>query len=233
MRGNYRPDDMMATLACDNRQILPLLSRFNIPLGFAEATIEDVCTENGVDCTTFLALSNLILRSLDAAYKPALQGVQIVQVTDYLRRSHEHYLTTRLPRIREKLLSVLSGDKISTLILRYFDDYVAQIHEHMRFEEDTLFPYVSQLSDGRVDGDFCIAEFCKRHDHIDEPLTEFKDVIIKYYTAPNSQQTLEVIHDLLSCARDLSQHNMIEDRLLVPLICEIEQKVKGGNADGN
>ncbi|MFR9495813.1 MAG: hemerythrin domain-containing protein [Rikenellaceae bacterium] len=221
-KGRYRADDSMAQLICDNHIMLLIMSRFGIALGFADKSISEVCDENGVDCTTFLAVSNLILRGGDSCYKPSLDGVNIKDLVRYLHSSHDHYLTSRLPKIGNKLREVLSDDKISTLIMRYFEDYILQIKAHLCYEEEKLFPYITKLIAGDDTDGYSVDEFCKIHDHIDKPLTEFKDVIIKYYSAENSEEVVSVIHDLLTCVYDLSQHNMVEDRLLVPLIRKIE-----------
>ncbi len=222
IKGKYRSVDSMAQLICDDYAMLLVMSRFKISLGFADKSIEQVCSENSVDCNTFLAVVNL-LRGSDSGYRPSLDGISISGLVEYLRCSHDYYLNYRLPKIRRKLLSVLSDDKISTLLIRYFDDYVLHIQEHLRYEEEELFPYIDKLTTCSPTDGYSVEQFCKTHDHIDEPLTEFKDVIIKYYNAPNSQDVVNIIHDLLSCAQDLSQHNLVEDSLLVPLIRKIEE----------
>ncbi len=226
IKGKYSCSDSMAQLICDNFVMLQVINRFGIPLGFAERTIDEVCSENKVDCPTFLAVVNLILRSDDISYKPSLEGVNIEGLVAYLHSSHNYYLTSRLPKIGVKLRAVLNEDTISLLIMRYFEDYVQQIKKHLRYEEEKLFPYVAKLAQGEVTNGFSVDEFCKKHDHIDEPLTEFKDVIIKYYNSSNSDQVVGIIHDLLSCAHDLSLHNMVEDKLLVPLIRQMEKNGK-------
>lgn len=222
-KGRYRANDSMAQLICDNPILLLVMNHFHISLGFAEKSIEEACQDNGVDCTTFLAMVNLIIRRGDSSYTPQLDGVKIESLIQYLKRSHDYYLTTRLPAIGQKLGSVLSNDKISLLIIRYYEDYILQIKEHLQYEEQELFPYVTKLLNGEETNGYSVDKFCRMHDHIDEPLTEFKDVIIKYYSGDNSEEVVNVIHNLLTCASDISLHNMVEDRLLVPLICKIEE----------
>ena len=214
--GKYTPSDLMASLICDNFTMLIVMNRFGIPIGFSEKTIEEVCRENNVHTTTFLAVVNLLLRQNDNSYKPSLEGVSAEALVAFLHREHDYYKNERIPRLRKKLLSVLGDDTISNLIVRYFNDYVLQIMEHFRYEEEVLFLYVLCLARGEEPDDHTVERYIKRHDHIDEPLTEFKNVIIKYYSH-SSDEIIAVIYHLLSCANDLQLHNMIEDRLLVPL----------------
>lgn len=220
--GKYQASDSMSALISDNYPLLQVMSRFGIPLGLADKTIGEVCAANSVDTATFLAVANLMLHQNHRAYKIDLEGLSLENLMKYIRNSHIFYLDFRLPNIREHLVAALSDSDMATLIIRYFDDYVDHIKEHLRYEEERLFPYINHLIKGEED-EFSIDIFSEKHDHIDEPLTEFKNVIIKYYSGESSYEIMSVIHDLLSCAADLLSHNMVEDRLLVPMIRKMEE----------
>ncbi len=220
--GKYQASDSMSALISDNYPLLQVMSRFGIPLGLADKTIGEVCAANSVDTATFLAVANLMLHQNNRAYKIDFEGLSLADLMKYIRNSHIFYLDFRLPNIRKNLIDALSSSDMAMLIVRYFDDYVSHIKEHLRYEEERLFPYINHLIKGEED-EFSIDIFSEKHDHIDEPLTEFKNVIIKYYSGDSSYEIMSVIHDLLSCAADLLSHNMVEDRLLVPMIRQIEE----------
>ncbi|MFR9660383.1 MAG: hemerythrin domain-containing protein [Rikenellaceae bacterium] len=213
----------MAALISDNYPLLQVMSRFGIPLGISDKSIGEVCSENGVDTTTFLAVANLMLHQRNRAYKIDFEGLSLSDLMKYIRNSHIFYLNFRLPNIRKSLIEALGESDMAHLIVRYFDDYVTHIKEHLRYEEERLFPYINRLLCGERDDEFSVDLFSDKHDHIDEPLTEFKNVIIKYYSGESSYEIMSVIHDLLSCAADLLTHNMVEDRLLVPVIRKMEE----------
>lgn len=223
IKGKYRAGDTMSQLICDDHLMLLVISRFGISLGFANKTIEEVCHENNVDCFTFLTISNLILRAKDNNYQPSIEKVDVVCLVNFLRSSHKYFRDIRLPKIRQKLISVIGSDKISSLIIRYFDDYVLQIKKHFDYEDNILFPYIDKLRNNEDREGFSVARYSEHHDHIDEPLTEFKNVIIQYYSSENSEELNEIIYDLLNSANDLSLHNMCEDRILVPIISKMEK----------
>ena len=222
--GKYTTSDLMSDLICDNYSILRVIDRYGIPIGFAEKTIEDVCRDNNVNAETFVEIVNLLLRLNDNTYKPSLDNLEVNDIVRYLKVSHEYYINQKLPSIREKLVAVLSDDKISKLILKYYDDYIIHTQQHFFYEEDNVFPYIESLTEGKHSEEYFISQFSEKHDHIEEPLTEFKNIIIKYYSGNDHHEIIEVIYDILSCADDLSAHNQIEDRLLVPLIRKIEQQ---------
>lgn len=219
--GKYQSSDSMSALISDNYPLLQVMSRFGIPLGLADRSIGEVCRENGVDTATFLAVANLMLHQNNRAYKIDFGGLSLDDLMKYIHNSHLFYLDFRLPNIRKNLIEALGASDMTTLIVRYFDDYVSHIKEHLRYEEERLFPYINHLIKGEEDA-FSIDIFSDKHDHIDEPLTEFKNVIIKYYSGESSYEIMSVIHDILSCAADLLSHNMVEDRLLVPVIRQME-----------
>ena len=39
----YTPTDKMSDIICDNYRLLQVMSRFDIPLGFGDASVEEVC----------------------------------------------------------------------------------------------------------------------------------------------------------------------------------------------
>ena len=222
--GTYRETDLMSDLICDNYQMLLIMKRFDIPLGFGDKTIDEVCCDNNVDTKTFLTIVNMLVRRLDIRYRPMLDGVSIKDLLIFLRNTHEYYSTSRLPAIRDKLLNVLADDKISTLLLRYFDDYAQHINEHFQKEEINVFPYIERLIKGEKSNDYSINMYRDSHEHIEESLKEFKNVMIKYYKGNNEEAIISIIHDLWSCAGELEFHTYIEDDLLVPLIIQLENR---------
>ena len=50
----YEADDKMIDLISDNYSMLQGLGAFGIHLGFGDKTVEEVCHEQGVDCTLLL-----------------------------------------------------------------------------------------------------------------------------------------------------------------------------------
>ena len=56
----YSATDRVSDIVEDNPQLLLVLNRFKIPFGFGCKTIDDICSDNNVDCSTFLAVSNII-----------------------------------------------------------------------------------------------------------------------------------------------------------------------------
>lgn len=223
--GKYTQADNMSDTVSSNHRILLVMSRFGIGLGFGEKTIGEVCRENGVDTNTFLTVVNMLLDE-DSTADIRTADISIESLLSYLHNSHDYFLNFRLPAICTKLAEVV-GTKtdLSRAIVNYFDEYVAEVNKHMTYEENVVFPYVRTLLAGRRSVDYNIDIFRKQHDQVEARLCEFKNIIIKYYTAQSTNEINGVLFDIFNCENDLASHNAVEDHLFVPAILELENKL--------
>ena len=224
--GKYRGSDKMADLVVNNYRTLLVMSRFGIGLGFAEHTIDEVCREHGVDTRTFMAIVNMLLHN--EVTENDVLSVSPVSLLMYLHNSHDYFLGFRLPGIRHDLVRVLGNpeDDLTRAIINYFDQYVDEVRKHMSYEEEMVFPYVRNLLAGTQDGNYNIGIFHKHHDQVEAKLKEFKQILIKYYPGDSSNELNGVLFDIFNCEYDLASHNEIEDHLFIPLIENIEHKIR-------
>ena len=216
--GGYRGDDRMCDLVCDRYPVLQVMSRFGIALGFGDRTIAEVCAESGVDTATFLAVVDLLLEG-DSG-REAAGEVSVRALPDYLRNSHAYFLDFRLPGIRRKLIEALDARSDAALaIMRFFDDYVGEVRNHMDYEEQTVFPYVEALLAGERRADYSMDVFRSQHDGVDVKLCELKNILIKYYPAAGSSNELNgVLFDLFTCEQELASHKAVEDEIFAPAV---------------
>lgn len=211
----YGGEDRMCDLVCDRYPVLQVMSRFGIALGFGDKTIAEVCAENKVDTATFLAVVNMLLNLGSGD----VEGVSVRALTDYLHNSHGYFLDFRLPAIRRKLIEAVdcSLSDVSFAIMRYFDEYVAEVHKHMAYEEKTLFPHVEALLEGRK-SDYSMEVFRRHHDQVEARLRELKNIIIKYYPSGSTNALNGVLFDIFTCEQELASHNAVEDEIFVPAV---------------
>lgn len=218
--GRYHPTDSMSELICDNYPMLLVMSRFGIDLGFGEDTIAEVCSKSGVDLDTFLSVVNLLILGNRRDYKVDCKGVSLPTMIQYLKRSHNYFLEYRLPVIRRELIDALGRDDdvVSIVIVKYYDEYVAEVYNHMMYEENTLFPYITSVVNGLSSDQYSSDVYSEHHDKVAAKLSELKSIIIKYYPSKTTNSLTTVLYDIFSCERDLASHNDIEDLLLVPAL---------------
>ena len=206
----------------DNR-VLQLVQRFGIPFGVGDKSIETICQENGVDCTTLLAVVNFAVNG-EYQYTPK---IDITTLRQYLENAHIYFMDFQLPRIRQLLLEAINlagaDNKVPLLIVRFYDEYVEEIRAHIQHENECAFEH--HATDDR---------------HIAAKAIELKNLIIKYYphNDKQNQQNQEqnrllyaVLHDIYHFENELALHCAIEDEILLPALAKNDQTIKTHQLD--
>ncbi|MDL2290000.1 hemerythrin domain-containing protein [Paludibacteraceae bacterium OttesenSCG-928-F17] len=225
----YSENQKLTDLINQNASLLLVLSRFNLPLGFENKTVKEVCESNNVDTYTFLTVVNFLTEEnleMDNHY----EKISLESLISFLKNGHDYFLNYKLPAIREKLVEAInqtdSNEMYREIILRFFDEYVNEVNEHMEYEDKVVFPYVHELlSREFADDVYNIQIFEERHNQIDQKLIDLKNILIKYYPAKgNTDLMTDTLLDILSCGKDLSDHNKVEDYMFIPAIEAIEKQ---------
>ena len=157
----YTHADKMRHLVKDNSALILVMGRFGIPLGFGDMSVHEVCHMHDIDEATFLEVANFVS---DNPYNP--ECVSLPSLIGYLKQAHEYFLDFNLPTLRRKLIEAIDcsgSNDIAMLILRFYDDYVAEVRKHMEHENDVVFAYVDNLSQGFLSRDYTIDSFAVKH----------------------------------------------------------------------
>ena len=221
---SYKLTDKMRDLVKDNSALILVMGRFGISLGFGDKSVREVCRMHHVNENTFLEVVNFVSNK-DYNY----ESISLSSLIGYLKQAHEYYLDFNLPNIRRKLIEAIdcSGtDELAMLILKFYDEYVTEVRKHMEYENEVVFSYVEQLSQGFLNRNFTISNFAGKHTPIGYKLKELKDIIIRYYPGKNNYQLNQVLLEIILSEQDLTSHCMIEDKLFVPAVKLIEQQLK-------
>lgn len=220
----YLASDKMRDLINDNSLLLMVMSRFGISLGFGDQRVDEICRMHDVDCPTFLAVANFISRK-----KYNANAISLHSLIDYLKRAHTYFLDFNLPLIRRKLIEAIdcSGtDEVAMLILKFYDEYVKEVRQHMGYENQKVFTYVERLLDGELSEKYAIATFASHHNHFEDKLKELKDIIIRYYPEKSNDLLNAVLFDVISCEQDLTSHCLVEDNIFIPEVEKMERRLK-------
>lgn len=217
----------MIDLISDNYNLLQVMSRFGLSLGFGDKSVKEVCEMNKVDYSTFLAVVNFVVEGY-SRMDEGRDELSIPALVEYLRQAHIYFLDFCLPGIRRKLIYAIdcSDDDVSFLILKFFDEYMKEVRKHMEYEEKTVFRYVDELLEGKHPKNYQISTFSKHHDSISEKLTELKNILIKYCPDKANKSMLNAaLFDIYTCEEGLDSHCKIEDYLFVPAILKLEKRL--------
>lgn len=216
----------MSDIILDNYALLTVLPRFGINLGFGEQSVGEVCRKCRVNEQLFLLVCNV---STFEEYLPDEQRISELDATaliNYLQSSHLYYMNEKIYSIEEQLESMGSScsDSHNRIINSFFGEYKNEIINHFRYEEQEVFPYVRALIKGCEQGDFNINQYEQNHSNIEDKLSDLKNIIIKYLPENcSSKLRNRVLFEICLFEQDLVKHSLIEDKILVPFVSQLEK----------
>ncbi|NDW17526.1 hemerythrin domain-containing protein [Dysgonomonas sp. 216] len=217
----------MSDLIDADCNLLLLLLRLNIPLGFGDKSVETVCQQNGFDVNCFLFLANFQSSKSIINVEEEFGKLRVEPFLYYLRSSHDYFLKDRLPNIRRKLQLVFAPEEkdLSDVIMNFFDNYVKEVYDHMTYEDEVVFPYIYSLLKRTNNNGYNIGIFEERHNNIENEVEELKRILMKYLPGMKNQRLItNILLELFTTQEELGVHTFIEDNLVVPRIREIEKE---------
>lgn len=220
----------MADLIHANYRLLFVLPRFGLRLGFGDKSIGEICRLHDISVSLFMSVCNIYTFDDFLPDPGELNSFTAEDLTGYLHQSHENYIREQIPRIRSRVLSLVDccEEKNGRILERFFDDYNREVANHFNYEETVVFPYIHNLSEGmKSDEGYSIGQFEKNHSNIEEKLGDLKNILIKYLpdTCPEVPRN-RLLLDLFLLEDDLNKHSLIEDRILVPLVEQLEERMR-------
>ena len=138
----FASDARLSDLVTAHPSLLSLLARLNIPLGFGDRSIADVCEASGVDTGFFLLICNVYTFNGYVPSTAVLLGTDMSGLVPYLEKSHRYYVDKRLPHIEKHIDAIahqLSKPLLGQAFIRFFDQYRREVEEHFRHEEQEVF----------------------------------------------------------------------------------------------
>ena len=224
----YSENMKLADLLESDYRLLSIISRLNIPFGFGETTVGEMCRRHRLSPELFLLICRIY--SSDGNFRPEADNLSVGDLSDimnYLHRSHIYYSETVIPRLGRRIGEMMDTcDAIHRKILNtFYSDYCREVANHFDYEEQTVFPYISALLAGETPAGhgYSIEKFEENHSDIDAKLSDLKSIIIKYL--PDSCPAVvryDVLFDIFRFEEDLSRHTEIENSVLIPLVEKLE-----------
>ncbi len=218
-----------------DKRALVLFPRFGIDLGFGDTTVEDICRKMDIDLQFFLLMVNTFL---NPGYFPdkQLKNVDVNMLVGYLVESHNYYLEERIPYLQSLIFQFKQKvDHPATAQLeKFFDQYIIEVKDHLSYEDETAFPYIAFISSCKKKSDMVIGQvdysvdvFEERHDNIQEKLSDLKNLLVKYFPPANDRYIrIRLLNELIDFEDDLINHARIEDKVLIPVVKQLENQLK-------
>lgn len=232
----------LADVILNNHNLLTIINRFGIQLGFGDKTIEQVCRQYNINTNFFLEIINSFN---DDTYSPKkqLQEFSLELIIDYLRRTHDFYLDVKIPEIGDLIDKMIKkSDKIHKgaldLIKKFFEEYHEELKSHIKREEDVVYPYILELEklyflSSKISKEeikrhrkYSIDDYEDEHDNITEKVFDLKSIIIKYLPPQDDYRiSYKILAQLDNLEQDIDDHSIMEDRILVPKVRNIEKEI--------
>ena len=209
----------MADLIAANHDLILMLPRFGITLGFGDSSVNSVCRQHNVPSDLFLMVCNIYTFDGFMPDDEAVAAIDIHSLVAYLQASHRYYLNERLPHMQRHLLNVAaSAPAEAALILRkFFDDYRQEVADHFAVEERSLFPRLKQMRQGDLVDKKTMDKCSVSHQNLKDKLSDLTQIIYKYLPGDMlTEELMELVFGILQLAKDLEKHALIEERLLLP-----------------
>jgi len=225
----FSADMKLADVIHADYSLLLLLHRFGMNLGFGDKTVRECCEASGVSCPLFLMICNVYSNEqyLPAGKEIEAIGANVDQLVAYLKNSHTYYLEERMSSIEEQLKKISEGceRQHQQILYLFFSEYKNEVIHHFAYEEETVFPYISDMMRGVRPGNYEIGVFRENHSNIDDKLNDLKNIIMKYLPGDAlSEMRVRVLFGIFALEEDLSKHSLIEDKILIPLVMKLEQQ---------
>jgi regulator of cell morphogenesis and NO signaling len=230
----------MGRAVLEHNQLLPLLTRFNIRLGFGEMSVEEVCQASGVNPDFFLEIVNAYLDK-GSHLMEELSHFSLENMVAYLKATHSYYLDVALPRMQKKINQLLDLSELSrkeiNLVSGFFNDYKQDFMDHISLEEKEILPYILELEKQALQNmpdslfiehlrNYSITAFANKHDRLEYSLENLSKLIIKYLPPFKDQELcVGILRDLTELVKDLIDHADMEDKVLIPRVAELEQRL--------
>jgi len=222
----------MADLIATNYDLILMLPRFGIPLGFGDKSVKEVCREYSVDLNFFLTVCNIYTFDDFQPDDDDMSKIENSMVVEHLQASHRYYIDERLPHLQHHLdhIAASAGEQSAMVLKRYFADYCREVRDHVRREERNLKNLLDRMRSGDTSDKAACESFQKGHDNIKVKLGDLTQIIYKYIPGERlNEEMVELVFDIMQLSRDLEKHAEIEEMLLMPpedyQLSEREQEV--------
>lgn len=186
-------------------------------------TLAEVCERKGIDAGSVVEQLEAELRAKPAPeHNPA--ELPPAELADYIVEIHHRYLRDELPRLHTmaRRVAQVHGPGAPSLVevLEVFESMMMELVQHMRKEEDVLFPAIRTMASGEPAGiplDGAIATMLEEHDEAGQALARLRELTEGFVPPEGACNTYRALFaGLAELETDLHRHIHLENSVLFP-----------------
>lgn len=219
----------MSELITSHAELVMILQRMGIALGFGDQSVHDVCYRHGVDPDFFQLICNVYIFGNYEPARDLILETDMAGLVPYLRNSHDYYVNKRLPHIEHHLGRIIDQlpTRVGMVLSRFFEQYKSEVLDHFGHEDNTVFRHIEQLQEQHSDSSYSISSFVDSHGNLEDKLNDLVQIIFKYLPeSVTSDDTVDVVYDILQLSMDLNRHSLVEEKVMVPYVMHLERSVR-------
>ncbi|MFV0471220.1 MAG: hypothetical protein ACK5L7_04190 [Paludibacteraceae bacterium] len=237
LKKNISPDKEITSLVLAHPQTLLFLEHFDIYPPFNEKTAAQICDEYNIRWGLFAMLYELYI-GVELPQSDDFLLSDLFVIIPYLKNSHRYYISDIYPRIQTSIeyFNQSNDTPEIKMVGKFFHNYFHEVEEHLKYENETVFPYIEILlqklnTDEDISKPFRLQysmhEYKEHHNDIEEKLDDLMYLLIKYLPQKNDYQIRRCLFTQLhELDDDLRIHSLIEDLIVIPLVEKLEIEIK-------
>ena len=218
------------TISQYDRNIVHLFSRFNIGPDSTQK-LNKICEKDEININLLVDLINCY-NDLSCLEKTKFEDYSIIDLIDYLERSHLYYLEKKIPEIEQSLLKLGLQESFSLnyIFIKFFEEYKKDIVSHFKTEDEVLFPFCKVLDryikfNSQEDLIYILENketvyhLMNQHKKNNDDVDDLQKLLIKYSPKSNKLSYFEIFLNQMSLfQKDLKIHAKIEENVLMEKI---------------
>ncbi len=227
-------DMMVSDVILQHSYLMLLLEHFEIEIPLHDKSVADVCLERNLNVELFLTFANLY-NGLNYTPSASFSLNDLEQILVFLKNSHQYYSEEMYPNILKiiKDMSELNRFTEMRLVEKFFEEYFAEVSEHLTYENKVVFPYITRLIQAArsseiidIQIDYSVSDYKEHHNDIEEKLDDLKNLIVRYLPLQDDRiLRRRLLFSLFELEFDLNIHSKIEDKILIPLVAKVEIEI--------
>jgi regulator of cell morphogenesis and NO signaling len=204
-------------------------------------TLAEACVTGTPDLQTVIREIDLATRKVQLSNNIRYNEWKTDFLIDYIINVHHDYLVQTLAGLEGRLVHLADSHAKKypqlTSVLNTFQQLSEFITEHLREEEETIFPYIRQIDSAlrrrEAYGNLFVrtmrkplSNSAKDHGRMEELLSALSGQTDNYQPPADACTTVQVVYcKLKELHDDMIQHSHLENNILIPRALEIEKQL--------